>query len=294
MRNEIIQLIEKSINKNTYFLTGDLGFSVLENIKIKLKKNFLNMGVSENNMFLVACGLTIESKNQIYLYSISPFLILRNIEIIRNYVSTDKRNIRMIGVGSGVSYSTMGKTHFNLDDLNVLYSLRNILILNPANIDELNFVFTKFKNYNLPIYFRINKNSYKKNDQFKKINNFFIKPGNGQNVVISGAILNYFLKLYKKRELQDMNIISLPILNEKYNKNILKYLNKNSTLLLCDSSKFVYFQELEKNINILNKNFNSLNFDFDHNKIKGVGSEKEILNQMGFRRSTFDKFFFKN
>lgn len=293
MRNEIIQLIEKNVSKKTFFLTGDLGFSVLENIKRKLKKNFLNMGVSENNMFLVACGLTIDNKNQIYVYSISPFLILRNLEIIRNYVSTEKRNIKMVGVGSGVSYSTMGKTHFNLDDLNIIYSLKNILILNPANIDELSFVFHKFKNYNYPIYFRINKNSYKKDDQFKKKNNFFIKPGNGKNVIISGAILNYFLKLYKIDEIQDMNIISLPILNEQFNKNIYKYINKNDTLLLCDSSKFIYFQELDKKISILNKNFNTLNFDFNHNKIKGVGDEKEILSQMGFRRSTFDKFFFK-
>ena len=134
MRNEIINLIENTKNTNQFFLTGDLGFSVLENLEKKLKNNFVNVGVSENNMFLMACGITIEKKNLVYLYSISPFLILRNLEIIRNYISNDNRNIRLIGVGSGVSYTTMGKTHFNLDDLNVIYSLKNILILNPANI----------------------------------------------------------------------------------------------------------------------------------------------------------------
>lgn len=200
----------------------------------------------------------------------------------------------MIGVGSGVSYSTMGKTHFNLDDLNAIYSLKNILILNPANIDELDFIFKKFKDYNLPIYFRINKNSYKKNSQFKKIGNFFIKPGKGKNVIISGAILNHFLNFYKNTELQNMNIISLPILNKKYNKSLLNYLNTNDTLLLCDSSKFIYFQELENKVNILNKKFKCLNFDFNHNKIKGVGSEKEILSQMGFKKLAIDKFLFKN
>ena len=200
----------------------------------------------------------------------------------------------MIGVGSGVSYSTMVKTHFNLDDLNLIYTLRNIIILNPANVEELEFIFNKFINYKKPIYFRINKNSYKMNRSFKKKNNIFFKKGTGKNVVVSGTLLNYLLNYYDQSEINKMNIISLPILNHKYNKNILSLLNQNDTLLIVDSSKFIYFQDLENKINILNKRFKCVNFDFDHNNIKSVGNEIEILNDMGFKKSFLDKFFLKN
>ena len=294
MRNEIINLIENTKNTNQFFLTGDLGFSVLENLEKKLKNNFVNVGVSENNMFLMACGITIEKKNLVYLYSISPFLILRNLEIIRNYISNDNRNIRLIGVGSGVSYTTMGKTHFNLDDLNVIYSLKNILILNPANIFELKYLFKKFRNYKRPIYFRINKNSYNIYKKFKRKKNLFVKKGSGKNIITSGAILNFLLKFYDDRDIDKMNIISVPILDSKYNKSILNFLNKDDTILLVDSSKFLYFQEIQNEINCRNKNFFCLNFDFDHNKIKGVGNEEEILGEMGFNKLFLDKFFFKN
>jgi len=290
MRNKIIQLIEKSINKNIYFLTADLGFSVLENLKKKLKKNFLNVGVSENNMFLVACGLTIEKKNQIYLYSISPFLTLRNLEIIRNYISSDRRNIRMIGVGSGVSYSTMGKTHFNLDDINIIYSLKNILILNPSNYDELIYVYRKFKNYIHPIYYRINKFNFENEFKLKRKNNIFYKKGKKTNLVVSGAILNHLLKALNSKEIKLLNIISIPIMNHNYIKNFNLLLNKNQkTVFFCDSSKTLFFEELRSNL--INKKY-SMNFDCDHNKIKKVGSYTYLLNNIGLDRKNLIKILF--
>ena len=176
MRNELINLINKTLKnkKNSYFLTADLGYSVLENLQKDLKKRFINVGISENNMFLLAVGLSEISKNLVYAYSISSFLILRPAEIIRNYVSNESRNIRLIGVGSGVSYSNMGKSHHSLDDINYIYSLKNIIILNPANLEELNYVYKKFLNYCGPLYFRINKNSFSQHKLFKRYNSSFL------------------------------------------------------------------------------------------------------------------------
>ena len=92
MRNNLINLVANTLKnkKNSYFLTADLGYSVLENIQKVLKKRFINVGISENNMLLLAVGLTEVSKNLVYVYSISPFLILRPAEIIRNYISNEK------------------------------------------------------------------------------------------------------------------------------------------------------------------------------------------------------------
>ena len=154
MRNEIIDLVNKEFktNKKNFFLTADLGFSVLDNTRKIFKKNFINVGVAETNMILLASGIFEATKSKVYAYSISPFLTLRTLEVLRNYISNDKRQICLIGVGSGVSYDKMGKTHYNLDDINSIYSLKNILILNPANEDELKFLFKKFrknKNTNL-------------------------------------------------------------------------------------------------------------------------------------------------
>ena len=284
MRNLIVSLISKELKKN-YFLTADLGFSVLEKISKVFKSRFINVGVSENNMFLLAVGISenIKKNECVYVYSISPFLILRSLEIIRNYVNGEKRNIRMIGVGSGYSYSTMGKTHFLIEDLNIIYGLKNILILNPANQIELEYLYKKFKNFKNPIYFRINKNKGLVDSKYNFINKngLFHKQGKGLNIICSGYIINYLIEFFNTKEISELNILSVPIFNENYNKNILKYLNKDKNLLtITDSNKTIYFESIKSQFNKINKS-KSWNVDLDTNKVKLVGTELEILKQAG-------------
>jgi transketolase len=286
MRNELINLINKTIKnkKNSYFLTADLGYSVLENLQKDLKERFINVGISENNMLLLAVGLSEINKNLVYVYSISPFLILRPAEIIRNYISNEIRNIRLIGVGSGVSYSTMGKSHYSLDDINYIYSLKNILILNPANLEELSYLYKKFLNYYGPLYFRINKNSFSYPKLFKRYKNIFVKKGKKSNLIVSGAILNHIIEMFDYKELKNINIVSLPIMNLQYVKNLKNYLVKGNTLFITDSSKTVFFDDIYIKIKKFLKNSKFRNFDLDHRNIKYVDNEKGLLEQMGVKK----------
>jgi len=286
MRNELINLINKTVkNKiNSYFLTADLGYSVLENLQKDLKTRFINVGISENNMLLLAVGLSEINKNLIYTYSIAPFLILRPAEIIRNYISNENRNIRLIGVGSGVSYSNMGKSHHSLDDINYIYSLKNIIILNPANLEELNYLYKKFLNYYGPLYFRINKNSFSQPKSFKRYKNIFVKKGKKSNLIVSGAILNHIIEMFDYKELKNINIVSLPIMNLQYVKNLTNYLVKGNTLFITDSSKTVFFDNVYIKIKTFLKNYKFKNFDLDHRDIKYVDNEKGLLEQMGVKK----------
>ena len=292
MRNELINLINKTLKnkKNSYFLTADLGYSVLENLQKDLKKRFINVGISENNMFLLAVGLSEISKNLVYAYSISSFLILRPAEIIRNYVSNESRNIRLIGVGSGVSYSNMGKSHHSLDDINFIYSLKNIIILNPANLEELNFLYKKFLNYYGPLYFRINKNSFSKHKFFKRYKNIFVKKGAKSNLIVSGAILNYIIEMFDPIELENINIISLPIMNIKYIKNLNNFLVKGNSLFITDSSKTVFFDDVYFEVKKYLKNYKFKNFDIDNRNIKFVDEERGLLAQMGIKKNVIKSF----
>ena len=292
MRNELVNLINKTLKnkKNSYFLTADLGYSVLENLQKELKKRFINVGISENNMLLLAVGLSEINKNLVYAYSISPFLILRPAEIIRNYISNESRNIRLIGVGSGVSYSNMGKSHHSLDDINYIYSLKNILILNPANLEELNYLYKFFLNYSGPLYFRINKNLFYQHKFFKRYKNIFIKKGKKSNLIVSGAILNYIIEMFDPIELENINIISLPIMNIKYIKNLNNFLVKGNSLFITDSSKTVFFDDVYFEVKKYLRNYKFKNLDLDHRNIKSVDDERGLLAQMGIKKNIIKRF----
>lgn len=93
MRKEFSATIEgmAKTNTNLVFLTGDLGFLALENVKSVLQERFLNMGVSEQNMISVAAALASEGLMPI-CYSIAPFTVFRPAEQIRLDVCLHDKN----------------------------------------------------------------------------------------------------------------------------------------------------------------------------------------------------------
>ena len=188
------------------------------------------------------------------------------------------------------SYAEMGKTHFNLEDINIIYSLKNILILNPSNISELNFLYKRFLNYKLPIYFRITKFDFVNNFKLKRYGNLFVKKGKSTNLIISGGVMDHVLNNLSSREISKLNIISVPILDHKYNKNLLNLINKGQkTIFICDSTKTLFFEEIKSSINSKKK---IINFDCNHNKIQKVGNYKYILNALGLDRKGLLKLLF--
>ena len=53
--------------RDIFFLTGDLGFMVLEPLRDALAKRFINCGVAEQNMIGVAAGLT-RAGHEVWVY----------------------------------------------------------------------------------------------------------------------------------------------------------------------------------------------------------------------------------
>ena len=74
MRNEFADQMSKlGKDKKHIFLTGDLGFMALENVRDVFGQRFINCGVSEQNMVAVAAGLA-RSGFTVFAYSIAPFI----------------------------------------------------------------------------------------------------------------------------------------------------------------------------------------------------------------------------
>ena len=64
----------KELGENDYFLTADLGYGVFDDIKKKLGKRFINVGVAEQTMIDLAAGLALSGK-RVFTYTISPFYL---------------------------------------------------------------------------------------------------------------------------------------------------------------------------------------------------------------------------
>ena len=80
------------------FLTGDLGFSVVEPLAARIGRRFINVGVAEQNMVGLATGLA-EAGFIPFVYSIATFASLRPYEFIRNGPLLHNLPVRIVGVG---------------------------------------------------------------------------------------------------------------------------------------------------------------------------------------------------
>jgi transketolase len=160
MRNRIIELIEAeaSGDDSIAFLTGDLGFSVVEPLAAELGERFINMGVAEANMISVAASLARTGLKP-FAYSITPFITSRCFEQIRNDIVYQQRSVRLIGVGSGFSYGSLGPSHHGLEDAAIMASLPGLIVLNPANVAELDHLYALTREKTRPVYFRIARES---------------------------------------------------------------------------------------------------------------------------------------
>lgn len=78
MRKQFSETIEKIAVRDTsvFFLTGDLGFMALENVRDAIGDRFINVGVCEQNMISIAAGLALQGLRPV-CYSIAPFAVFR-------------------------------------------------------------------------------------------------------------------------------------------------------------------------------------------------------------------------
>lgn len=158
MRTAFIKVLTTMARKDDriYFLTGDLGFSVIEDFQREFPDRFFNVGIAEQTMMGVAAGLALSGKT-VFTYSIASFITMRCFEQIRNDICYHNLKVRIIGVGSGFSYSTSGITHHSLSDIALMRSLSNMTIIVPGDPVEVERAIEKSEDIEGPIYFRLGK-----------------------------------------------------------------------------------------------------------------------------------------
>ncbi|MDB4871651.1 MAG: hypothetical protein JWL97_2655 [Gemmatimonadales bacterium] len=103
-------------------LTGDLGFGVLDQFRAQLPRQFLNVGVAEQNMTGVATGLALNGRI-VFTYSIANFPTLRCLEQIRNDSAYHEASVKVVAIGGGFSYGPLGMSHHATEDLSILRAL---------------------------------------------------------------------------------------------------------------------------------------------------------------------------
>lgn len=135
MRNAFLKALEDYAQSNTLLIVGDLGFKVTDNFRKKYPKQFINVGVAEQNMTGLAAGLALTGK-KVFTYSIANFTSIRPLEQIRNDVAYHNLNVTLVCVGGGLAYGSLGFSHHATEDLAIMRALPNLTVLAPGDTME--------------------------------------------------------------------------------------------------------------------------------------------------------------
>ncbi len=114
-------------DENLVLITADMGFGMLDKIKQDFPNHFYNVGAAEQVMIDMAIGMIYGGK-KVVVYSITPFLLFRAFESIRNYIDHEQVPVVLVGSGRDDDYKTEGFSHDASDDV-ILKFFKNILFI---------------------------------------------------------------------------------------------------------------------------------------------------------------------
>jgi transketolase len=138
MRDALLERIWQAMDKNEkiFFTCADFGSPILDSIRSDYPTRFVNVGVAEQNLINVSCGLALEGYT-VFAYAIAPFITMRCYEQIRVSLAllSEVRpiNVNLIGVGAGYSYVVSGPTHQCYEDITLMRAMPNVRVLSPSD-----------------------------------------------------------------------------------------------------------------------------------------------------------------
>ena len=140
-------------DKRIHMVLADIGFGEIEPFRDTFPERYYNVGVAEQNMTGVACGIAMEG-NIAVTYSIANFPTLRCLEQIRNDVCYHNANVKIVIIGGGVSYGALGMSHHSTEDLAIMRALPNMVIEVPCDNYEAIAATHAMIEYDGPFYYR--------------------------------------------------------------------------------------------------------------------------------------------
>jgi transketolase len=178
-------------------VVGDLGFGVVTDFAARYPNQFLNAGISEQNMTGVAAGMALAGRT-VFTYSIANFPTLRCIEQIRNDVCYHGANVKIVCVGGGYAYGSLGMTHHATEDVAVMRSLPAMKIVAPGDPVETRLAVRAMVNDPSPYYLRLGRAGepvvHREDVDFAIGRAITVRKGSDATLISTGGMLDSCIK----------------------------------------------------------------------------------------------------
>lgn len=204
-------------------ILSDSGTDYDEMIANEFPSQCLNVGIAEQNQVGIAAGMAACGYKP-FVYTSGAFLAYRAYEFIRIDVCMQNKNVNIVGMGSGLSWGTLGPTHHTTEDISVLRSMPNLTVLSPATPMEVNQCVKVAYEIDGPVYIRLGMSNerelYEPDYKFNIKDNPIIRKGKDGVIFATGSIISVAVDvcdmLFEKGlDIGIVNVHTLKPVNEK-------------------------------------------------------------------------------
>src|SRR5436305_12499472 len=88
----------------------------------------INTGVAEQIMVGMAAGMAQRGLRP-FAYTIATFTLYRPFEMVRDDLCYQNLPVTIVGIGGGVTYSTLGATHHAQEDVSIASAIPNMSVI---------------------------------------------------------------------------------------------------------------------------------------------------------------------
>ncbi|HEY4636232.1 MAG TPA: transketolase C-terminal domain-containing protein, partial [Rhodospirillales bacterium] len=96
---------------------------------------FINTGVAEQVMIGLCAGMALRGMRP-FAYTIATFALYRTFEFVRDDLCYQDLPVTVVGIGGGVTYSTLGGTHHAMEDVAIAAAMPNMQVVAPCDPAE--------------------------------------------------------------------------------------------------------------------------------------------------------------
>ena len=236
--SKLLSLIEK--NQTIVVITAENRIS-LRNIPPKLGANFIDVGISEQNLIGIGAGLAKQGFLPI-MHGMSAFLTMRAFEFIRTDLGYPSLPSVLVGTFNGLSGSANGTangpTHQAIEDIALMRLIPNMTVVAPSDLTETCNILDYIEDLKGPLYIRDSNFGVinLKREKFVWGKNECIVEGNDLAMLSYGTILDVCLRVSTKLSAQN-------IPHSVYNMRFLKPIDELTLQQVFQNHKTIYVIE---------------------------------------------------
>ena len=191
-------------------LDADLsGSTKTSGFKKLYPERFVNVGIAEGNLMSTAAGMATCGK-VVFASSFAMFAAGRAFEQVRNSIAYPRLNVKIGATHAGISVGEDGATHQCLEDIGVMRTIPNMVVISPADAVESRLAIKAAIDYDGPVYLRFGRLGvpviFDDDYKFEIGKGVELKDGTDATIIATGLMVAAALDAYEELKSEGISV----------------------------------------------------------------------------------------